>query len=60
MSVEKLKIITVGDDTEEVVIRKGNDGHVLLVVGDQWMDGVSLGLLRSLHQAAGAYLALTK
>lgn len=52
--------ITVGDEREEVVIRRLDDGKVVLVVGGQWMSNVSLGLLRSIHQAAGAYLALVK
>lgn len=52
--------ITVGDECEEVVIRRIDDGKVVLVVDDQWMSNVSLGLLRSIHQAAGAYLALSK
>lgn len=52
--------VTVGDDREEVVIQNTGDGKVLLVIGNQWMNNVSLGLLRSIHQAAGAYLALCK
>ena len=52
--------VTVGDDREEVVIQNTGDGNVLLVIGNQWMNNVSLGLLRSIHQAAGAYLALCK
>lgn len=52
--------VTVGDDREEVTIQNSGDGKVLLIIGEQWMKGVSLGLLRSLHQAAGAYLALSK
>ena len=52
--------VTVGDDREEVVIQKTAEGEVLLIIGSQWMKGVSLGLLRSIHQAAGAYLALSK
>lgn len=52
--------VTVGDDREEVVIRRTGDDTVTLVAGSQWMRDVSLGLLRSIHQAAGAYLALTE
>ena len=52
--------ITVGDEREEVVIRKLDDNKVVLVIGEQWMSNISIGLLRSIHQAAGAYLALSK
>lgn len=52
--------VTVGDDREEVVIRRLDDKSVVLVAGSQWMSNISLGLLRSIHQAAGAYLALSK
>ena len=52
--------VTVGDDREEVVIQNTGDGKVLLAIGNQWMNNVSIGLLRSIHQAAGAYLALCK
>lgn len=52
--------VTVGNDHEEVVIRRVDDKNVILVAGSQWMSNVSIGLLRSIHQAAGAYLALSK
>lgn len=52
--------VTVGDDHEEVVIRRVDDKNVVLIAGSQWMSNVSIGLLRSIHQAAGAYLALSK
>lgn len=52
--------VTVGDEREEVVIRRLKDDKVLLVVDGQFMKDVSIGLLRSIHQAAGAYLALVK
>ena len=52
--------VTVGDDHEEVVIRRVDDKSVVLVAGSQWMSNVSIGLLRSIHQAVGAYLALSK
>lgn len=52
--------VTVSDDQNEVVIRRTGDDTVTLIAGSQWMRDVSLGLLRSIHQAAGAYLALTK
>lgn len=52
--------VTVGDEHEDVVIRPTGEDKVLLVVGSQWMNNVSIGLLRSIHQAAGAYLALCK
>ena len=52
--------VTVGDDREDVEIVKSGEGKVTLIVGQQWMSNVSLGLLRSIHQAAGAYLALSK
>ena len=52
--------ITVGDEHEEVVVRKESDDKVVLIVGGQWMRNVSIGLLRSLHAAVGAYLAVVK
>ena len=52
--------VTVGDDAEEVCIRNIGDGKVVLVVGDHCLREVSIGLLRSLHHAAGAYLELTQ
>jgi polynucleotide 5'-kinase involved in rRNA processing len=52
--------ITVGDEREEVVVKRMDDGNVVLIVDGQWMKGVSVGLLRSIHQAVGAYLALVK
>lgn len=52
--------ITVGDEREEVVIRQMDENKVVLIVGGQWMSGVSVGLLRSIHHAVGAYLALAK
>ena len=52
--------ITVGDEREEVVIRRMDDGKAVLIVDGQWMKGVSIGLLRSIHQAVGAYLALVE
>ena len=52
--------ITVGDEREEVVIRRMDDGKAVLIVDGQWMKGVSIGLLRSIHHAVGAYLALVE
>lgn len=52
--------VTVGDEREEVEIVRSGEDKVTLIVGHQWMSNVSLGLLRSIHQAAGAYLALSK
>lgn len=55
-----IPIVTVGDEYEEVVIKRLDDNKVVLIVDNQWMSNVSIGLLRSIHQAAGAYLALSK
>ena len=52
--------ITVGDEREDVVIRRLKDDKVMLVIDGQCIKDISLGLLRSIHQAAGAYLALVK
>lgn len=52
--------LTVGDEREDAEIVTTGDGKVTLIAGHQWMSNVSLGLLRSIHQAAGAYLALSK
>ena len=52
--------VTVGDDKDEVIIRRTGDDTVLLVVGRHFIRDVPMGLLRSLYQAVGAFLALTK
>lgn len=52
--------ITVGDEQSEVCIRKYDEDEAVLVVDNKWISGLSIGQLRSIHQAVGAYLALVK
>lgn len=52
--------VAVGDERDEVVIRRTSENSVLLVVGSFFIQDVPIGLLRSLHQAVGAFLALMK
>ena len=52
--------ITVGDEREEVVVRRMDDDNVVLIVDGQYMKNISIGLLRSIHQAVGAYLTFVK
>lgn len=60
MQEKKKPEVIVGDEREEVCIRNAGDGKVILVAGQHYMRDVSLGLLRSIHHAAGAYLALAE
>lgn len=60
MQEKKKPEVIVGDEREEVCIRNAGDGNAVLVAGQYYMRDISLGLLRSIHHAAGAYLALVK
>lgn len=53
--------VTVGDERSEVSIRRIKENEAVLVVDDnQLLKGLTIGLLRSIHQAVGAYLALVE
>lgn len=58
-SMDNLNVV-VGDDRDEVCIRRTGEETVLLAIGSHFIRDVPIGLLRSLHQAVGAFLALTK